>query len=99
MSRNSHFAFLVGAVLVLSACTVQEEVTRDVAWYMGHTQERMAKLDSCSNDPGGLGTTVNCKNALAAKERLVWGSAKDVDVRPIDFSKGPNSPDVKDGKK
>ena len=38
----------------------------DKAYYLAHADERGAMLERCRNDPGGLGKSSNCVNALAA---------------------------------
>ncbi len=45
------------------------EVTQSVDWYLKNTEERIAKITVCNNNPGELSETPNCKNAKAAHRR------------------------------
>ena len=53
---------------------------RDKAYYLAHTADRGAMHERCRNDPGGVGKTVNCENALAAtaavESRRFWDVKK-----------------------
>ena len=57
---------LVGlATLGLSACS-RPVPSHDKAYFAAHPQERGQFLAACRNDPGRLGETPNCVNALQA---------------------------------
>jgi len=57
---------LVGlATLGLSACS-RPVPAHDKAYFAAHPQERGQALAACRNDPGRLGETPNCVNALQA---------------------------------
>jgi len=57
---------LVGlATLGLSACG-RAVPSHDKAYFAAHAQERGQVLVACRNDPGRLGETPNCVNALQA---------------------------------
>ena len=57
--------FLGLAALMLAGCNLAGP-PRDKAFYLAHDDERGAMLERCRNDPGGLGKSANCVNALAA---------------------------------
>lgn len=54
---------LVGSALVLAACGPAKP-TRDKAYFTAHTQERAQALSDCRNNPGQLGATPDCVNAI-----------------------------------
>ena len=53
------------AALTLAACS-PGETPHDVAYYRDHADDRAAQMAKCRNDPGNLGKTPNCLNALRA---------------------------------
>lgn len=57
--------FLGLVALTLAGCSPAEPA-HDKAYYLAHADERGAMLARCRNDPGGLGKSTNCVNALAA---------------------------------
>ena len=58
-------AFLGLIALTLAGCTPAGPA-RDKAYYLAHADERGEILERCRNDPGGVGKSANCVNALAA---------------------------------
>lgn len=58
-------AFLGLVALTLAGCTPAGPA-RDKAYYLAHADERGEMLERCRNDPGGLGKSANCVNAMAA---------------------------------
>ena len=57
--------FLGLVALTLAGCNPAGPA-HDKAYYLAHADERGAMLERCRNDPGGLGKSANCVNALAA---------------------------------
>ena len=67
------------AGLALAACQ-PAVIVHDKAYFAGHPTERAQTLAACRNDPGQLGGTPNCVNALQADadtehERVFHGAA------------------------
>jgi hypothetical protein len=55
------------SVLAMGACSPSPDVARHtVADYRGSAALRRQALEACSNDPGSLGKTPDCVNALEA---------------------------------
>ncbi len=78
---------IIGACGVLAACSREPpRASHTVAWYLGHRAERTATVGRCSNDPGTLGKTPDCVNALAAAARADIGSLRD--LPPIGLMSG-----------
>ena len=57
------FILLAAATLGLASCE-QPLPSHDKAYFTAHPQERAQTLAECRNDPGQLGGTANCTNAL-----------------------------------
>lgn len=57
--------FLSLVALMLAGCSPAGPA-HDKAYYLAHADDRAAMLERCRNDPGGLGKSANCVNALAA---------------------------------
>lgn len=55
----------LSAGCVLAGCQPAAPV-HDKAYFAGHAHERAQTLAACRNDPGELGGTPNCVNALQA---------------------------------
>lgn len=67
--------FLLGvAALSLAGCGAPE-ATHDRAYFAGHPDARTEALEQCRNDPGRLGGTPNCLNALAAESDVEYERA------------------------
>jgi hypothetical protein len=49
---------------------------KSVDWYKAHNADRQAMMEKCSQNPGELGDTPDCKNAIAAESALSVGSLK-----------------------
>ncbi|OZI28915.1 hypothetical protein CEG14_23620 [Bordetella genomosp. 1] len=71
MKRITVIAIL-GAFL-LSGCSPSEK-TQTVEYYMEHDDIRAAKIKECANNPGELGKTPNCQNAMTAENRRILSS-------------------------
>lgn len=69
-ARKISFVFLVS--LALTGCF--EEETHTVEWFTEHNTERVDTVKKCSDNPGELGNTPNCKNAIAAEAKASSGS-------------------------
>jgi hypothetical protein len=63
--RASLIILSLSAACVLAGCQPAAPV-HDKAYFAGHAQERGQTLAACRNDPGGIGGTPNCVNALLA---------------------------------
>ena len=57
--------FLSLVALMLAGCNPTGPA-HDKAYYLAHADDRVTMLERCRNDPGGLGKSANCVNALAA---------------------------------
>lgn len=57
-------------VLSLAGCG-ETEVVQTVEWYKTNTADRIATLEKCNNDPGGLALSANCENARNADKQLL----------------------------
>jgi hypothetical protein len=66
--------WVAGFVVVGCNETVLEE-THTVEWYTTNKAQRLEKLEECSNNPGELGETPNCKNAQEAKRISMKGES------------------------
>lgn len=53
----------VGTAVVLAACGPTKPA-RDKAYFTAHVQERAQALSDCRNNPGQLGATPDCVNAI-----------------------------------
>lgn len=85
----------LGIVVTISsaACAPSPDpVTHTVAYYREHTEARDAKVVVCSDDPGALGRTADCVNALEASRIEGIGSMRD--LPPLGL---PTTPDRKAG--
>jgi hypothetical protein len=63
--RKRPIAIALALVLGLAACS-QPPPAHDKAYYLAHTDERVATVAECRGDPGRLANTPNCVNAAAA---------------------------------
>ena len=71
------------ALAVLLACAAlascsRESAAHTVAWYLAHAADRRAMVGRCENDPGTLGKTPECVNAMAAAAQAGIGSLRDL---------------------
>ena len=55
----------LAAGLALAGCQ-PAAIVHDKAYFAGHPAERAQSLAACRNDPGQLGGTPNCVNAIQA---------------------------------
>jgi hypothetical protein len=55
----------LAAGLALAACQ-PAAIVHDKTYFAGHAAERAQTLAACRNDPGQLGGTPNCVNAIQA---------------------------------
>ena len=53
------------------------EPTQTVEWYSSHDQERKEMLGKCRDNPGELGGTPNCTNAVIAERSSAAKPKKD----------------------
>ena len=60
--------------LILSSCGDKQESTKDVPYYLEHSDERKAKLTQCKNNPRELENTPNCRNASEAEGQHLLNS-------------------------
>ena len=74
----------------LAACQPAAPPVQDKAYFSAHPDERAQVLATCRNDPGGLGATPNCVNAVQsdadAEQQRVFHS-------PPPKAPGVNNPD------
>lgn len=63
--------------LALTGCFDKEE-THSVEWFSNHNAERAETVKRCSDNPGELGNTPNCKNAIAAEQKASSGSLRHI---------------------
>jgi hypothetical protein len=71
----------LGVVVTISsaACAPSPEpAAHTVAYYREHSEVRHAKLVACGDDPGTLGRTADCVNALEASRIEGIGSQRDL---------------------
>lgn len=74
-------------VVVLASCALltgcfeieEKKPVQTVDWYKAHDVERQAMIKECGNNPGELGETPNCKNAMAAAVQLSSGKLRRID--------------------
>jgi hypothetical protein len=67
------------SVLAAGACSPSPAVARHtVADYRGNAVLRRQALEACSNDPGSLGKTPDCVNALEASRLADGQSLRDL---------------------
>lgn len=61
--------FLFFFALILTGCWQEQakEEIKTVEWYSNNPTARAEKIKECSNNPGQLEKTPNCKNAQSAK--------------------------------
>lgn len=59
-------------VMAETACSAGKESAKTVDWYMAPENKAAleAKLSECRNNPGELGDTPDCENALTAESKL-----------------------------
>lgn len=68
---------LLSAITLLGCEAKKTDVTQTVDWYVSHNQERKEMVEKCRNNPGELGRTPNCTNAVVAN-RLSASSGKPI---------------------
>ncbi len=88
--------------VLLPGCfeTKSQEEVHDVQWFLDHTPQRRETLKRCANNPGELGQTPNCQNAMAAARKLSVGklrrfSRKDLEEMKSKYNKNYNKGDKK----
>lgn len=80
MKHSAAFDFVVPVLLAcgwLAGCS-RESAAHTVDWYLAHTADRRALVGRCENDPGTLGRTPACVNAMAAAAQAGIGSLRDL---------------------
>lgn len=109
--RGAHGAWwCLGIVVAIcaAACAPPPDPThRSVDYYRANKESRDAKVAECSNDPGGLGKTPDCVNAIQAAQIEDVGSLRDLpplnlpsETRSNDSSQRAdeaNAPEIRDG--
>jgi len=69
---------IVLAALLMVSCTPEPDVARyTVAQYRADVQLRREMLTRCTDDPGTLGKSPDCINAVEAERRESRGSLRD----------------------
>jgi hypothetical protein len=64
---------------LLASCSRQASpAANTVDWYLAHTADREGAVQHCANDPGTLGNTPDCVNAMAAAQRADIGSLRNL---------------------
>lgn len=76
-SRSRLALSLLLACAVLAGCS-RGSAAHTVDWYLAHTADRRAMVGRCENDPGTLGKTPACVNAMAAAAQAGIGSLRDL---------------------
>lgn len=69
-------AIAISLSALLTGCLDEAAQAQSVDWYKAHNAERQAMMEKCSQNPGELGGTADCKNAIAAESALSVGSLK-----------------------
>jgi hypothetical protein len=67
-------------VLASSLVGCKEEKVRDVQYYLDHPEELKEQVAKCLNNPGELGSTPNCQNALTAEARSSFRGTKSIEL-------------------
>ncbi len=68
--------FVVTAVSAAGCAPVPDLGTQTVDYYTGHAKERQTMLEQCQNNPGELGSSPNCVNAISAARLAGQGSLR-----------------------
>lgn len=80
--RLAEGARILSAIIVAvgsSACAPPSQTTHQtVDYYRANREVREAKVAECANDPGSLGNTPDCINALQAAQLESIGSLQDL---------------------
>lgn len=79
---NKHLILLV---LASSLVGCGEEKIHDVQYYLDHPEERKTQIEKCRNNPGELGNTPNCQNALTAEARSSFKGTKSIELPVLKF--------------
>lgn len=88
--RASHCGPLFALALLLSACSPEPERARyTVEDYRANDALREAKVKECTNDPGTLGQTPDCVNALSAASLEGRGSLRKSPPVGLDPARNP----------
>jgi hypothetical protein len=69
---------IVVTIISVACAPPPEQARMSVDYYRAHVEERDAKLAECTNDPGGMGATADCKNAKQAAQLESIGSQRDL---------------------
>ena len=69
-------AVTVSLAALLTGCIDNTPTAKTVDWYKANTAERQAMMRKCSQNPGELGESADCKNAIAAESALSVGTLK-----------------------
>jgi hypothetical protein len=52
----------------------------DVQYYLDHPEELKEQVAKCLNNPGALGSTPNCQNALAAEAKSPFDGTRPIEL-------------------
>lgn len=87
MKRLSALLFVSAVVLV--GCGEKTPI-QTVGWYKTHDAERLAMIEKCAANPGGLAASPNCINAKTAANHLAVDKRGYQKLTPINPLKGGN---------
>ena len=81
--------FLFASAVALVGCGEKTPV-QTVDWYKAHDAERLARIEKCAANPGGLAASTNCVNAKTAANHLTVDKRGYQKLTPINPLKGVN---------
>ncbi len=84
---NKRFTLFLVAVIAIVGCGDQEFV-QTVDWYKENTDERLAVLKKCKDNPGELTSSPNCMNAKTAANHIALDKRGYQRRTPMNFSGG-----------
>lgn len=85
---NAKFMVAVAVIAVVTGCgQVPQTARHTIAEYRDDPSLRRQQVRACVNDPGTLGKTPDCINALEAERLESHGSLRDSDPIGLDPSK------------
>jgi hypothetical protein len=71
--------------MLLNGCNKAPDEPRTVSYFQEHADERQTLVKKCEDDPGGVGKTRACINAMQAQMRADFGSLRN--LPPMNLSK------------
>ena len=68
MNKLTYLILIATLTVTLTACSdkASNEKVYTKQWYIDNKAEQLEKIKECSNNPGELKDTPNCRNAVAA---------------------------------